>query len=50
MNQGTCPFVGSHPFPGMVVPSRLLAEAAAYVMCYLLIEAGYFIGIGKSQV
>ena len=31
-------------------PSRLLAEAAAYIICYLFIEAGYFIGIGKSQL
>ena len=32
-----------------LVPSKVLAEAAAYIMCYLLIEAGYFIGIAKSQ-
>ena len=23
--------------------------AAAYIMCYLLVEAGYFIGLDKSQ-
>ena len=38
------------PAESSLPPSRLLAEAAAYIMCYLLIEAGYFIGIGKSQV
>ena len=32
-----------------LVPSKVLAEAAAYIMCYLLIEAGYLIGIAKSQ-
>ena len=32
-----------------LVPSKVLAEAAAYIMCYLLIEAGYFMGIAKSQ-
>ena len=39
------------PFPAesSLPPSRLLAEAAAYIMCYLLIEAVYFIGIRKSQ-
>ena len=29
--------------------SNTLSEASAYIMCYLLIEAGYFIGLGKSQ-
>ena len=30
-------------------PSFQQALAAAYIMCYLLIEAGYFIGLDKSQ-
>ena len=30
-------------------PSVQRALAAAYIMCYLLIEAGHFIGLGKSQ-
>ncbi|KXJ18019.1 Protein LIGHT-DEPENDENT SHORT HYPOCOTYLS 6 [Exaiptasia diaphana] len=30
-------------------PSSMLAEAAAYIMCRLLVDAGYFIGIKKSQ-
>ena len=30
-------------------PSFQRALAAAYIMCYLLIEAGHFIGLGKSQ-
>lgn len=30
-------------------PNPQLAEAAAYILCYLLIEAGYFIGLEKSQ-
>ena len=32
-----------------LVRSKVLTEAAAYIMCYLLIEVGYFIGIAKSQ-
>ena len=28
-------------------PNRVLAEATAYILCYLLIEAGYFIAIAK---
>ena len=31
-------------------PSLERAKAAAYIMCYLLIEAGYFIGIEKLQL
>ncbi|KAL9961199.1 hypothetical protein ACROYT_G030099 [Oculina patagonica] len=31
-------------------PSLERAKAAAYIMCYLLIEAGYFIGLDKSQL
>ena len=30
-------------------PSFQRALAAAYIMCYLLVEAGYFIGLDKSQ-
>ena len=30
-------------------PSFQRALAAAYIMCYLLIEVGYFIGLHKSQ-
>ena len=30
-------------------PSRQNAEAAAHIICYLLIEAGYLINIEKSQ-
>ena len=30
-------------------PSFQRALAAAYIMCYLLVEAGYFIGLAKSQ-
>ena len=30
-------------------PSLLRAQAAAYILCYLLIEAGYFIGLPKCQ-
>ena len=37
------------PARASLVPSKVLAEVAAYIMCYLLIEAGYFIGIAKSQ-
>ena len=32
-----------------MTPSVQRALAAAYIMCYLLIEAGHFIGLGKSQ-
>ena len=37
------------PAHASLVPSKVLAEAAAYIMCCLLIEAGYFIGNAKSQ-
>ena len=37
------------PAHASLVPSKVLAEAAAYIMCYLFIEAGYFIGIAKSH-
>ena len=37
------------PGHASLVPSKVLAEAAAYIMCYLLIEAGYFSGIAKSE-
>jgi len=37
------------PVRASLVPNKVLAEAAVYIMCYLLIEAGYFIGIAKSQ-
>ena len=30
-------------------PSFQRALAAAYIMCFLLVEAGYFIGLDKSQ-
>ena len=37
------------PVRSTLSPNRVPAEAAAYVLCYLLIEAGYFIAIAKSQ-
>jgi len=37
------------PANSTLPPNRVLAEAAAYILCYLLIEAGYFIAIAKSQ-
>ena len=37
------------PARASLAPSKALAQAASYIMCYLLIEAGYFIGIAKSQ-
>ena len=37
------------PARASLLPSKVLAEAAACIMCYLLIEACYFIGIAKSQ-
>ena len=37
------------PARASLVPNKVLAEAAAYIMCYLFIEAGYFIGMAKSQ-
>ena len=38
------------PFRVSRSPSLARAQAAVYIMCYLLIEAGYFIGIGKWQL
>ena len=32
-----------------ISPSAQSAQAAAYIVCYILIEAGYFINISKSQ-
>ena len=37
------------PARASLLPSKVLAEAAACIMCYLLIETCYFIGIAKSQ-
>lgn len=37
------------PAASFLPPSRVLAEAAAYILCYLLIEAGYFVALAKSQ-
>ena len=37
------------PTSSTLPSNRVLAEAAAYIVCYLLIEAGYFIAITKSQ-
>lgn len=39
----------SSPALSVSLPSAQKAEAAAYIVCYILIEAGYFINIGKSQ-
>ena len=36
------------PASSTLSPNKVLAEAAAYILCYLLIEAGYFIAIAKS--
>ena len=37
------------PASASLVPGKVLAEAAAYIMCYLPTEAGYFIGTAKLQ-
>ena len=37
------------PTDSTLPPNRVLAEAAAYILCYLLIETGYCIAIAKSQ-
>ena len=37
------------PVSSTLSPNRVLAEVAPYILCYLLIEAGYFIAIAKSQ-
>ena len=39
----------SPPTRSVSPPSAQRAEAAAYIVCYILIEAGYFINIIKSQ-
>ena len=39
----------SPPTRSVSSPSVQRAEAAAYMVCYILIEAGYFIDINKSQ-
>ena len=41
--------IGRQPIPLYPLTDRVLTEAAAYILCYLLIEAGYFIAIAKSQ-
>jgi hypothetical protein len=40
----------SSPVNSAYPPSVQNAEAAAYIVCYLLIEAGYFINIEKSHI
>ena len=37
------------PMRSVVLPSAQRAEAAAFILCYILIEAGYFINTDKSQ-
>ena len=37
------------PAASFLPPSRVMAEAAAYILCYLLVEAGYFVALAKSQ-
>ena len=37
------------PMRSVILPSAQRAEAAAYILCYILIEAGYFINTDKSQ-
>ena len=47
------PHVGqlfTSPLRGSRDPSLERAQAVAYIMCYLLIKAGYFVGINKSQL
>ena len=39
----------SPPMRSISPPSAQRAQAAAYIVCYILKEAGYFINIGKSQ-
>ena len=45
------PLVGifASPMRSVILPSTQRAEAAAYIVCYILIEAGYFINTNKSQ-
>lgn len=40
----------SPAIPDPQLPSYVNAETAAYVACYVLIHAGYFIGLKKSQL
>ena len=37
------------PMRSVILPTTQRAEAAAYIVCYILIEAGYFINTNKSQ-
>ena len=37
------------PMRSVVLPSTQRAQAAAYILCYTLIKAGYFINTDKSQ-
>ena len=37
------------PMRSVILPSAQRAEAAPYIVCYILIEAGYFINTDKSQ-
>ena len=37
------------PPASFLPPSRVMAEATAYILCYLLGEAGYFVALAKSQ-
>ena len=37
------------PMRSVVLPSTQRTEAVAYILCYILIEAGYFINTDKSQ-
>ena len=37
------------PASSTLSPDKVLAEPAAYILCHLLIQAGYFIAIRKSQ-
>ena len=39
----------SLPVRSLSSPSPQRAEAAAFIVCYILKEAGYFVNIGKSQ-
>ena len=37
------------PLRSVILPSTQRAEAAAYIVCYILIKAGYFVNTDKSQ-
>jgi hypothetical protein len=41
--------VGQLLIPHNLSPSPQHANAAAYILCYLLIEAGYYLGLAKCQ-